>query len=138
MTFFRQDAYTLIGGNMSKESFKAFVSKNPNLIRYVKSGEMTWQKFYELYDIYGENIDVWGKYLESGDTQNQRSSTLLGDTSLKDLFNTLKKVDLETVRRGVDGLQKAVSLIQDLSSNKPSAPQAPAYQRRPMYKYFED
>ncbi len=123
---------------MSKESFKAFVSKNPNLIRYVKSGEMTWQKFYELYDIYGENIDVWGKYLESGDTQNQRSSTLLGDTSLKDLFNTLKKVDLETVRRGVDGLQKAVSLIQDLSSNKPSAPQAPAYQRRPMYKYFED
>ena len=40
---------------MSKETFKEFISKKPELIDYIKNGEMTWQKFYELYDIYGED-----------------------------------------------------------------------------------
>ena len=43
---------------MSKlEEFKNFVKDNPKLINYVKNNEMTWQKFYEMYDIYGkENL----------------------------------------------------------------------------------
>lgn len=120
---------------MSKESFKLFVRKNPNLTKFVNRGEMTWQKFYEMYDMYGEDNNVWKSYLETEDTKNTTSS-LLGDTSLKELFNVVKKIDLETVRRGVDGLQKAVQLIQDISSNK--TPPQSNYQRRPMYKYFED
>ena len=36
---------------MSKEEFKGFVQKNPKLIEYVRNNEMTWQKFYELYDL---------------------------------------------------------------------------------------
>ena len=42
-----------------KEEFKAFVRKNPILIKYVKNNEMNWQKFYEIYDIYGETHEVW-------------------------------------------------------------------------------
>jgi len=119
---------------MSKESFKGFVRNHPSLAKYVNDGSMTWQKFYELYDMYGDKMDVWGKYLETGDTNN--TSSLLGDTSLKELFNVVKKIDLDTVRRGVDGLQKAVGLIQDISGNKTI--NNSSYQRRPMYKYFED
>ena len=48
---------------MSKESFKEFVKKNPRLIKYVKNNEMTWQKFYEIYDIYGEDKNAWSEYL---------------------------------------------------------------------------
>ena len=40
---------------MKKEEFKQFVRQNPGLIKYVKSGEMSWQKYYEIYDLYGEN-----------------------------------------------------------------------------------
>lgn len=123
---------------MSKETFKSFVGRNPSLISYVNKGEMTWQKFYEMYDLYGENNNVWKKYKEEGDTHSESSSTLLGDTSLKEIFNTLKKVDLETVRRGVDGLSKAVNLLQDFSSNKQTNNSTSSYERRPMYRYFED
>ncbi len=118
---------------MSKESFKGFVKNHPSLIKHVNNGTMTWQKFYELYDIYGESTEAWKPYLE---TETAVTSALLGDTSLKEIFNAVKKIDLDTVKRGVDGLQKAVSLIQDISGNK--TPQANTYQRRPMYKYFED
>lgn len=121
---------------MSKESFKLFVKRHSGLTKYVNNGTMTWQKFYELYDMYGEDMNVWSSYLETENVTETNNATLLGDTSLKEIFNVVKKIDLETVRRGVDGLQKAVNLIQDLSSHKNNS--QPSYQRRPMYKYFED
>ena len=49
---------------MSVDSFKMFVRKNPNLIKYVNNNEMTWQKFYEMYDLYGEDNSIWNKYLK--------------------------------------------------------------------------
>ncbi len=125
---------------MSKESFKMFVRGNPNLVNYVNSGQMTWQKFYEMHDVYGENHSIWNSYLEGNANSNTRSSTVntesstVGDTSVKDLFNMIKKVDLETVRKGVDGLQKAVGLVQDLTTTK----RTNNYQARPLYKHLED
>ena len=122
---------------MSKESFKQFAKQHPEFIKYINNGKMTWQKFYELYDMYGDNSDIWNKYGSVPEIRENNTSNLLGDTSLKDIFNVVKQIDLDTVKRGVDGLQKAVGLIQDITGNKSSNNQA-NYQRRPMYKYFED
>ena len=36
-----------------KEEFKEFVKTKPELIRHIEDGSMTWQKYYEIYDIYG-------------------------------------------------------------------------------------
>ena len=36
-----------------KEEFKIFARKHPELVSFVKDKSMTWQKFYEIYDIYG-------------------------------------------------------------------------------------
>ena len=47
---------------MSKEGFKEFVKKNTNLINYVENGKTDWQHLYELYDLYGENSNIWEKY----------------------------------------------------------------------------
>ena len=44
---------------MSKETFKAFVKQHPELAQYVRNQQMTWQKFYELYDLYGEDDQVF-------------------------------------------------------------------------------
>lgn len=123
---------------MSKESFKGFVKKNPNLITFVNSDKMTWQKFYDMYELYGEESNIWDKYREVGDTKSiSKKSGLFEDTSIKDIFEAVKKIDLESVRKGVDGIQKAILLIQDLGigANK-TTPNT--YQKRPMYKYFED
>ena len=40
---------------MSKVEFKEFVSKNPYLINQVTSGKTSWQKLYEIFDLYGES-----------------------------------------------------------------------------------
>lgn len=131
---------------MSKETFKVFVRNNPSLLEHINNNSMTWQKFYEMYDVYGENSSVWTPFLKDN-TQNNFSTSsnntytkqqsLLGDTSLKELFNMVKTIDLDTVKKAVDGLTRAINLVQDLNSSK-ETPKNQTYEARPMYKYFED
>lgn len=128
---------------MAKEDFKRFVRSHPELVNYVNKGSMSWQKFYEMYDIYGESNSIWNNYRVTSDTNNTntinqttstRSSTV-GDTSLKDLFNMVKKIDLDSVKKGAEGLQKAIALVQDFNfGSKPTN----NYQARPLYKHLED
>lgn len=125
---------------MAKEDFKKFVRSHPELIQHVNNGSMSWQRFYEMYDIYGENNSVWLKYQsqEIGDTRSvnepKKTTATVGDTSLKDLFNMVKKIDLESVRKGAEGLQKAIALVQDFGGTKATN----NYQARPLYKHLED
>lgn len=124
---------------MSKDDFKRFVRSHPELVNHVNNGTMSWQKFYEMYDIYGENNSIWTKYQEtneSTDNNDTKSSfSTVGDTSLKDLFNMVKKIDLESVRKGAEGLQKAIALVQDFGTSNNTSNN---YQARPLYKHLED
>ena len=43
------------------DNFKLFVINIPNLITYVRNNTMSWKKFYELYDLYGEDNNVWNE-----------------------------------------------------------------------------
>ena len=47
---------------MKLDAFKDFVRENPYLINYVKKDKMTWQKFYEIYDLYGPNDSIWNDF----------------------------------------------------------------------------
>ncbi|MEG1495032.1 MAG: spore coat protein YlbD [Bacilli bacterium] len=118
---------------MTKELFKEFVHRRTNLdlANAVNKGSMTWQKFYEMFDMYGENSPVWDNYL-----LKPVSNINTKNTSLTDIVQMVKGIDLETVRKGIDGVQKAIGLVQGFTSPKVETPST--YSARPMYKYFED
>lgn len=118
---------------MSKESFKEFVRKYPRLVDHVNNHSMTWQKFYEMYDMYGENEEVWQKYL------NQDVSVASKNTNgtVNDFMNMIRGVDLETIQKGVNGLQKAIGLLQEIGPGKENNFQN-QYEERPIHKYYED
>ena len=117
---------------MTKESFKVFVRNNPNLIKYVNNNSMTWQKFYEMYELYGENNKVWNNYLEN----DVRSSTLSSSEAFKELSNMFKNLNLDKVQKGINSVQKTISLIQDLGIGSGVA--GAAYEARPTYQHFDD
>ena len=108
-----------------KEAFKNFISTHPELITYVKNKESTWQDFYEIYDIYGENEDAWAKYFN--DTTN---------SSIGELTNLFKNVNMDNVQKHINNAQKAVGLIQELT--KKSTPDIVAKTPRPITKFFGD
>lgn len=118
---------------MKSEAFKAFVKTKPELIKFVQNGEMTWQKFYEIYDLYGEDENVWNKYI-------------LKDNNVSDGINKItdivKNVNIDSLKEHIGTAQKAIDFVSDLTSKNPEkvigdfvkGPTSP----RPLNKFFED
>ncbi len=115
---------------MSKETFKSFARIHPELAKNVMAGKTSWQRLYELYDIYGENNSVWNDFFDTAIPTTQNT--------FKELFNTFRNLDMESVQKGVTNLQKTIGLLQDIGLGSKDTPQKPAYEPRPLYKYFED
>lgn len=88
--------------------FKEFAKKHPSLNEYVANGSMTWQKFYEMYDIYGENSDIWQKYFKS----NDRSFDF---NKIKDVINNM---DVDNISKHLDSAKKTLGFITSLAENK--------------------
>ena len=110
-----------------KQEFKNFVANHPELVTYIKNKENTWQDFYEIYDIYGSDETVWNKYFN-----NETSTT----TSLGELTNLFKNVNMDNVQKHINNAQKAVSLIQELTSKGTSS--VVNKTPRPITKFFGD
>ena len=117
---------------MSKESFKAFIKKRPELAQAVFNNKTTFQKLYEAYDMYGENSNVFDDVLIPKNEVKETASS-----SFKEITNLFRNIDLDTVQRSVNGLQKAVSLISEIVP-KNNDEYIPDYEERPINKYYED
>ena len=114
----------------NKEEFKLFVKSHPELIRYVKNGEMTWQKFYETYSLYGKENDVWNKYFSNNEEIKE-------NVSITDVIDMVKKVDLNSVQKNITNISKALGIVQSLIT-KDEVNTTESYTPRPLYKKFED
>ena len=119
---------------MKKDDFKNFVRTKPELIKYVKNGEMTWQKFYEIYDLYGTDESIWSKY-----TNADRGI----DSGISKITEMVKSVDVDSIKSHINTAQKAIDFVSDLTKKNPtpdltktigSGPISP----RPLNKFFED
>lgn len=114
--------------------FKAFVKEKPELVRYVHSGEMTWQKFYELYDLYGTKEDVWQPYQK--ETKVEASTKEATSFGVGEILGWLKTVDLDSLQNGISSMQRVLGVIQDFGNKEETS--TPEYKPRPLYRQFED
>lgn len=113
---------------MSKlEEFKKYVKKYPKLISYVKEGKMTWQDFYELYDIYGENDEVWSKYISesmindsSMNTSNTNNNINSNNTDTNKSINTdsVSSDDSNKESKSITSVGDVVKMIKNMDVNK--------------------
>ena len=106
---------------MSKEEFKIFAQKHKELGQLVLEGKTTWQKLYELYDIYGEDNSIWNNL----DIKKE-------NVNIKDIFSKVGNIDLESIQKGIESIQQVLSLFQGIGKDKKQE------EPKPIYKYFED
>lgn len=121
-----------------KDEFKDFVRKNPKLISYVKKGEMDWQKFYEIYDLYGEEETAWSGYLTTEEPVRAATAGAATGLGFSEIMNFIKNIDLDSVQEGVNSVQRVLGVIQDFNSKDSTTPKKEEYKPRPLYKHFED
>ena len=64
---------------------------------------------------------------------NINKNKLMETNTCKEVFNSLKAIDMDSVQQGINNLKKTVSLLQDLGNNSSNTRQP-----KPLYKKFED
>ena len=114
-----------------KEEFKNFAKEHPELIRSIKSGDGSWQKFYEIYDIYGSDEKAWDTYFRDTSSSN----------SFNNISNIVKNIDMDSVQKHIHTAQKALDLVAEITgkgtdstTNVIKGPTTP----RPINHFFED
>ena len=115
----------------NKDNFKKFVKNNPNLIKYVKNGTKSWQDFYEIYDIYGSNHDIWKDYLK------EDRNTSSNNFNISNIVDIAKNIDPDKLQDGITSVQKAISLFGDIIA-KNNSNNTSSYSPRPVYRRFDD
>ena len=110
-----------------KEAFKVFAKNHPKLITYLDNHpNMSWQKLYEIYDIYGEDEETWKPYLQESNSTN--------------ISDVIKNIDMNKMNEHINTAQKALNLIQELTNKGAEnitnikGPTIP----RPLTKFFGD
>lgn len=132
-------SYNVIGDVMSKVEFKEFVKKNPKLIKYVKNNEMSWQKFYEIYELYGDDNDAWKDYLTDNNNKTEIIKASATTFGVNEFVNWMKNINLDGLQEGIGNIQRVLGVFQDFTkkdSNLEVTKQE--YKPRPLYKHFED
>lgn len=131
----------------SKEEFKLFVKSHPELVNYVKSNEMTWQKFYELYSLYDEDNSIWDKYInktieEDNEKNIRKDNNKFNDVpGISEIFSMFKNVKPETIQQNINSVQKFLGFVSDFvgeDKNKQNNKPRNIYTPRPTHKMFED
>ena len=116
----------------AKEEFKNFAKTHPELVQYIKNGEATWQKFYEIYDIYGDDEIAWKDYFNKSTTKNE-------SYNFKSIKDKIKNIDLSSIQEHIGTAQKALGIVQELTSKGSGAVAASeVVNPRPINKIFED
>ena len=111
--------------------FKDFVRKNPILIDYVKEGKNTWQEFYELYDLYKEDTNIWDKYLKKEINDNK-------NISINNILDYAKNIDVDKLQDGISSIQKAIDLFSGMLTKNNKPIEDNSYRPRPVYRRFDD
>lgn len=116
------------------DNFKSFVKKNPLLVTYVKNKTKSWQDFYELYDLYGEDNNIWKEYLEVNKEDISKNKK---ESNLSNIMKMALNIDTNKLQDSITSIQKAISLFGDMLIKDDKIPNK-EYTKRPIYKKFDD
>ena len=87
------------------EEFKEFIKDKKFLSDKVNSGETSWQKLYETYDLFGKEADVFKE-----ETRNAPTS----------LLKMLEGINLEKISENLEGMKKLLGVIGEFTKKDDS------------------
>ena len=88
-----------------KEEFKKFIRDKEFLIDKVNNGETTWQKLYEIYDLYGENAKVFKQEIKEDSKDNKANNIL----------KAFEGIDVNKINDNLEGLRKILAVVGEFT-----------------------
>ncbi|MFV8827024.1 YlbD family protein [Alkalihalobacterium sp. APHAB7] len=126
----------------SVQQFKQFVKEHPLLIREVRSGNKTWQEYYEEWTLLGSEHPDWEKYRKAGKsntyesesqekdhTSNEKSGNEEASSSITaaNILGMLKNINFNDLQHHMAQVSSVISNVQGLmqtfqGKNQPNQP----------------
>ena len=100
---------------MSKlDEFKTFIKGQDEVLEKIHNGELSWQKVYEIYDIYGPSNSLFKQpKKEETNTRNKSNS------QLNNAIKAFQDIDMDKISDNLQSLQKVLGVFSEFSkSNK--------------------
>ena len=79
--------------------------------------------------LYGDDNEVWSKYINNAVNK---------ELSFKDVFDNIKNIDMESIQKGVENMQKTIGLLQGLSLGGTNGMIDKGYIPKDNYHHMED
>ncbi|SDL77685.1 spore coat protein YlbD [Sediminibacillus halophilus] len=105
----------------SVKEFKAFVKKHPGLVKEVNQKGNSWQDFYEMWVLLGEEDEKWKEYqpgnlkgAQNGEKSASEDSQGKQQQLASQFMQMIEKVDLNKVQGHMHQLNGAINNIQTL------------------------
>ncbi|WP_416826965.1 YlbD family protein [Ectobacillus polymachus] len=96
--------------------FKEFVRSHPKLIQSVRSGEKTWQQFYEEWYLLGENDAIWDAYSENphSNVAAAKENGVESNNIMGQMISLIKNIDMDQVQYHITNVTNAIGSVQQV------------------------
>lgn len=112
--------------------FKSFIKNQDHVIDRIKSGELTWQYVYEMYDLYGPDYKLFKK--EEVKEEKKKDSNNYINNALK----AFQDVDMDKISENLQSLQKVLGIFSEFSKGGQSNNGPNHSMSRGRYKRYND
>lgn len=109
----------------SVQQFKEFVNHHPKMVHEVRSGQKTWQQFYEEWYLLGGEDQIWAAYRPDGApafssvkenkeekenrTEEEKTADVMGQ-----MLSFFKKLDVEQMQHHLANVTSAIGSVQQV------------------------
>jgi hypothetical protein len=102
----------------SVQRFKEFARKHPKMISAVRSGQKTWQQFYEEWYLLGENDQIWNAYKPDGAGAAESTANASQETAqpgfVGQMMSFIKKIDMDQIQTHISSVTNAIGSVQQV------------------------
>ena len=103
-------AYNEVVNNMSKlDEFKVFIKDQDEVLTKIHKGELTWQKVYEIYDIYGPSNSLF--------KQPKKETRSANNSQLNNALKAFQDIDMDKISNNLQSIQKVLGIFGEFSKN---------------------
>ena len=102
----------------SVQQFKEFVNHHPKMVHDVRSGQKTWQQFYEEWYLLGEEDPIWATYRPDGapafSSVKENKKEKEKDNVMGQMLSFFKKLDVEQMQHHLANVTSAIGSVQQV------------------------
>ena len=98
------------------DEFKLFIKDQEEVLDKIHKGELSWQKVYEIYDLYGPSNALFKQ------PQNETRNSKQSNNQINNALKAFQDIDMDKISNNLQSIQKVLGIFGEFSKNNKKDP----------------